>query len=184
MKSLDRDKAVWSFAAGSQELYDWLDDNPFLAAYPVSYVNDPFVIAQIDNFISINNCIELDLFGQVSSESSGTKQISGSGGQLDFADGAYRSRGGKSIIAFRSTFTDKNGKTHSRVRPTLSPGTIVTDPRSQVHYVATEYGLENLMGASTWERAEKLIGLAHPDFREDLIKEAENMKIWRYSNKR
>lgn len=184
LKSLDRDKAVWSFAAGSQELYDWLDDNPFLAAYPVSYVNDPFVIAQIDNFISINNCIELDLFGQVSSESSGTKQISGSGGQLDFADGAYRSRGGKSIIAFRSTFTDKNGKTHSRVRPTLSPGTIVTDPRSQVHYVATEYGLENLMGASTWERAEKLIGLAHPDFREDLIKEAENMKIWRYSNKR
>lgn len=183
-KELDRDKGVWSFACGSQELYDWIDDNPGLAAYPVSYVNDPCIIAQLDNFISINNCIEIDLFGQVSSESSGTKHISGSGGQLDFADGAYRSRGGKSIIAFRSTFTDKTGKINSRVRPTLALGTIVTDPRSQVHYVATEYGIENLMGASTWERAEKLIGLAHPDFREDLINEAENMKIWRYSNKR
>ena len=183
-KSLDRNKAVWSFAAGSEELYEWLDDNPYLAAYPVSYVNDPCVVAQLDNFISINNCLEVDLFGQVSSESSGTKHISGSGGQLDFADGAYRSNGGKSIIAFHATFTDKSGKMQSRIRPTLLPGTITTVPRSQTHYIATEYGIANLMGASTWERAEKLINLAHPDFREDLIKEAEAFKIWRYSNKR
>lgn len=185
LKELDKDKAVWAFAVGSQEMYDWLDDNPFLAGYPVDYVNDPKVIGQIDNFISINNCIDVDLFGQVSSESSGTKQISGSGGQLDFADGAYRSKGGKSFIAFRSTFMNKKtGKAESRIQPTLLPGTTVTDPRSQVGWLVTEYGMFNMMGKSTWERAEGLVSLAHPDFREELIKAAENMKIWRYSNKR
>lgn len=185
MKALDRDKAVWAFAAGTQEMYDWLDDNPFLAAFPVDYVNDPAVIAQIDNFYSINNCIDVDLFGQVSSESAGTKQISGSGGQLDFADGAYRSKGGKSFIAFRSTFHNKKtGKDESRIKPALDLGTTVTDPRSQVYWLVTEYGMFNMMGKSTWERAEGLISLAHPDFREDLIKAAEDMKIWRYSNKR
>ena len=185
LKAVDRDKASWAFALGSQEMYDWIDDNPFLAAYPVDYVNDPFVIAQLDNFISINNCVDIDLFGQISSESSGTHHISGSGGQLDFTDGAYRSRGGKSIIALRSTFHNKKtGKDESRIKPTLLPGTIVTDPRSQVNWVATEYGMVNLMGSSTWERAEKLISIAHPDFREDLIKAADDMKIWRYSNKR
>lgn len=185
LKPIDKDKAVWVFALGSQDMYDWMDDNPFLAGYPVEYVNDPFVISQFDNFISINNCIDIDLFGQISSESSGTHQISGSGGQLDFTDGAYRSRGGKSIIALRSTFHNKKtGQDESRIRPTLLNGTIVTDPRSQAHWVATEYGMVNLMGASTWERAEKLISIAHPKFREDLIKAAEDMKIWRYSNKR
>ena len=185
LKAVDRDKASWAFALGSQDMYDWIDDNPFLAAYPVDYVNDPFVIAQLDNFISINNCVDIDLFGQISSESSGTHHISGSGGQLDFTDGAYRSRGGKSIIALRSTFPNKKtGKVESRIKPTLLPGTIVTDPRSQVNWVATEYGMVNLMGSSTWERAEKLISIAHPDFREDLIKAADDMKIWRYSNKR
>ena len=158
---------------------------PFLAAYPVDVINDPFIISQMDNFISINNCIDIDLFGQVSSESAGTHQISGSGGQLDFTDGAYRSRGGKSIIALRSTFHNKKtGRDESRIIPTLAPGTTVTDPRSQVNWVATEYGIVNLMGASTWERVERLISIAHPDFREDLIKEAEKMKIWRYSNKK
>ncbi|MCB5703558.1 4-hydroxybutyrate CoA-transferase [Megasphaera elsdenii] len=180
-----RDKISWAFALGTQDLYDWMDDNPFLAAYPVDIINDPFIISQMDNFISINNCIDIDLFGQVSSESAGTHQISGSGGQLDFTDGAYRSRGGKSIIALRSTFHNKKtGRDESRIIPTLAPGTTVTDPRSQVNWVATEYGMVNLMGASTWERAERLISIAHPDFREDLIKEAEKMKIWRYSNKR
>ncbi len=185
LKTIDKDKAVWAFALGSQDMYDWIDDNPFLAAYPVDYVNDPFVIAQFDNFISINNCVDIDLFGQVSSESSGIHHISGSGGQLDFTDGAYRSRGGKSIIALRSTFHNKKtGKDESRIKTTLLPGTIVTDPRSQVNWVATEYGMVNLMGSSTWERAEKLISIAHPDFRDELIKAAEEMKIWRYSNKR
>ena len=184
-KELDRDKAVWAFALGSQEMYDWVDDNPFLAAYPVDYVNDPKIIGQMDNFISINNCIDVDLFGQVSSESAGTKQISGSGGQLDFADGAYRSKGGKSFIAFRSTFKNKKtGKVESRICPTLTPGTAITDPRSQTNWLVTEYGMVNMMGKSTWERAEALVSLAHPDFREELIKAAEDMKIWRYSNKR
>ena len=185
LKPVDKDKAAWAFALGSQEMYDWIDDNPFLAGYPVDYVNDPFIISQFDNFISINNCVDIDIFGQISSESSGTHQISGSGGQLDFTDGAYRSRGGKSIIALRSTFRNKKtGKDESRIKPTLLAGTIVTDPRSQAHWVATEYGLVNLMGASTWERAEKLISIAHPDCREALIGAAEDMKIWRYSNKR
>ena len=185
LKALDTDKAVWAFALGSQDMYDWIDDNPYLAGYPVDYVNDPCVIAQLDNFISINNCVDIDLFGQVSSESSGIHHISGSGGQLDFADGAYRSHGGKSIIALRSTFHNKKtGNDESRIKPTLLNGTIVTDPRSQVHWVATEYGMVNLMGASTWERAEKLISIAHPDFREELIRDAENMNIWRYTNKR
>lgn len=184
-KTFCRDKISWAFALGTQDLYDWMDDNPFLAAYPVDVINDPFIISQMDNFISINNCIDIDLFGQVSSESAGTHQISGSGGQLDFTDGAYRSRGGKSIIALRSTFHNKKtGRDESRIIPTLAPGTTVTDPRSQVNWVATEYGIVNLMGASTWERAERLISIAHPAFREDLIKEAEKMKIWRYSNKR
>ena len=125
------------------------------------------------------------MFGQVSSESSGIHHISGSGGQRDFADGAYRSPGGRSIIALRSTFHNKKtGKDESRIKPTLLNGTIVTDPRTQVHWVATEYGMVNLMGSSTWERAEKLISIAHPDFREDLIKAAEDMNIWRYTNKR
>ena len=184
-KAFCPNKVSWSFALGTQDLYDWMDDNPYLAAYPVDVINDPFVIAQMDNFISINNCIEVDLFGQVSSESSGTQQISGSGGQLDFTDGAYRSPGGKSIIALRSTFHNKKtGRDESRILPTLAPGTTVTDPRSQINFVVTEYGMVNLMGASTWERAERLISIAHPDFREDLIKEAEKMKIWRYSNKK
>ena len=185
VKNLDRDKGVFAFALGSQDLYDWVDDNPALATYPIDYVNDPAVIGQIDNFISINSCIQVDLFGQVSAESMGTHQISGSGGQLDFTDGAYRSHGGKSIIAMHSThFDKKSGKAVSTIVPTLLQGTIVTDPRSQTHYIATEYGMVNLMGKSTWERAEALISIAHPDFRDDLIKAAEDMKIWRYSNRK
>ena len=102
-KQIDRGKGVWTLCMGSKRLYDWIDHNPFLASYPVDYTNDPAVIAQNDNFVSVNNCIEVDLYGQVSSESSGVRQISGSGGQLDFVTGAYASRGGKSFICFRST---------------------------------------------------------------------------------
>jgi butyryl-CoA:acetate CoA-transferase len=184
-KKIDPGRGAWSFCLGTQELYDWLDDNPFLAAYPVDYVNEPAVIASIDKFISINNCLEVDLYGQVSAESSGTHHISGSGGQLDFTEGAYHSHGGKSIIAMRSTFKDhQTGKIGSRIRPTFLPGTIATDPRSTTHLIATEYGIVNLMGASTWERAERLISIAHPDFRESLIQAADDMNIWRRSNKR
>ena len=183
-KRTDPGKGVWTFCMGSQALYDWVDYNPFLASYPVNYTNDPAVIAQNDNFISVNNCVEVDLFGQVSAESSGLKQISGSGGQLDFVTGAYSSRGGKSFICFRSTYAEKkSGKLHSRVVPTLPAGGIVTDPRSQIHYLVTEWGKVILAGRSTWERAERIISIAHPDFRDDLIRQAEIMKIWRRSNK-
>ena len=169
---------------GSQRLYDWVDSNPSLASYPVDYTNNPAVIAQNDNFVSVNNCIEVDLYGQVSSESSGVHQISGSGGQLDFVTGAYSSRGGKSFMCFRSTYTDKKtGRLVSRVAPTLPQGSTVTTPRSQAHYFVTEWGKVMLAGCSTWERAERLISIAHPDFRDELIRQAEQMKIWRRSNK-
>lgn len=154
-----------------------------MASYPVDYTNDPAIIARIDNFISVNNCVEVDLYGQVSSESAGIRQISGTGGQLDFVTGSYLSKGGKSFVCFRSSFTDKtSGHSHSRVVPALPTGGIVTDPRTQVHYLVTEYGKVNLAGCSTWERAEKIISIAHPDFRDELIKQAERMKIWRRSN--
>ena len=184
-KNTDKGKGAWTFCMGSQKLYDWVDNNPSLASYPVDYLNDPEVIARIDNFISVNNCIEVDLFGQVSSESSGLRHISGSGGQLDFVTGAYSARGGKSFMCFRSSYTDpKTGEFRSRVVPTLPVGTIVTTPRSQAQYFVTEWGKVNLAGCSSWERAERLISIAHPDFHDELIRQAEQMKIWRRSNKR
>jgi acyl-CoA hydrolase len=133
--------------------------------------------------ISINNCLEVDLFGQVSSESSNGRHISGTGGQWDFAKAAYMSKGGKSIIALSSTYRKKDGTVVSRIVPTLGPGTIVTLPRWAVQFICTEYGMVNLKGASTWERAERLISIAHPDFRDQLIEEADRMRIWLPSNK-
>lgn len=183
-KGTDKGKGAWTFCVGSQKLYDWVDHNPFLASYPVDYTNDPAIIAQNDNFISVNNCLEVDLYGQVAAESSGMRQISGSGGQLDFVTGAYSSRGGKSFICFKSTYTDKDNQLCSRVVPTLPNGSIVTDPRSQVHYLVTEWGKVMLAGCSTWERAERIISIAHPDLRDALITQAEDMKIWRRSNKK
>ena len=182
-KNIDRGRQTFAFGAGTKKLYDYIDNNPELMSAPVDYVNDVSRIASLDNFISINNTVDIDLFGQISSESSGIKHISGAGGQLDFVLGAYLSKGGKSFICCSSTFTDKEGKLHSRILPTLHPGSIVTDTRANVMYVVTEYGIVNLKGLSTWQRAEAIISLAHPDFRDDLIKEAEKMKIWRKSNR-
>ena len=182
-KSIDRGRQVFAFAAGTQKLYDYMDRNPEVMGAPVDYTNDVFVISQIDNFISINNAIDCDLFGQVNAESAGIKHISGTGGQLDFAMGAYLSKGGKSFICMSSTVTGKDGTVKSRIVPTLTPGSICTDPRSCTHYIVTEYGMVNLKGLSTWQRAEALIGIAHPDFREQLIADAEKMHIWRRSNK-
>lgn len=182
-KTLDPGKGIWAFGIGSQELYDWVDNNPGLCTSSVDYVNDPHVIAQLDNFVSVNNCIEVDLFGQVSSESSGYRHISGTGGQVDFVTGAYAAKGGKSFICFKATYTGKEAE-QSRVVPVLPPGSIVTAPRSQIHYLVSEWGKVNLMGASNWERAERIISIAHPAFRDDLIKQAEKMNIWRKSNKK
>lgn len=183
-KNLDKGRQVYAFAAGTKKLYDYVDRNPDVMAAPVDYTNDVQVLAQLDNFISINNAIDMDLFGQVNAESAGLKHISGTGGQLDFVMGAYLSKGGKSFICMSSTVTGKDGVTKSRIVPTLTPGSIATDPRSCVQYIVTEYGLVNLKGLSTWERAEKLISIAHPDFRDELIADAERMRIWRRSAKR
>ena len=182
-KALDKGRQVYAFAAGSKKLYDYVDRNPDVMAAPVDYTNDVRVVAQLDNFMSINNAIDMDLFGQVNAESAGLKHISGTGGQLDFVMGAYLSKGGKSFICMSSTVTGKDGTVKSRIVPTLTPGSICTDPRSCVHYIVTEYGMVNLKGLSTWERAEALISIAHPDFREQLIQDAEKMHIWRRSNK-
>ena len=183
-KSIDHGRQTYSFAAGSQRVYDFLDDNRMCMAAPVSYVNDIRTIASIDNFMSINNAVDIDLYGQVSSETSGIRHISGAGGQQDFVLGAYLSNGGKSFICLSSTFKKKDGTLASRIRPTLAEGSIVTDTRVNTMYVVTEYGCVNLKGLSSWERAEALISIAHPDFREELIQAAQKQKIWYHSNKR
>ena len=183
-KSIDHGRQTYSFAAGSQRVYDFLDDNRMCMAAPVSYVNDIRTIAAIDNFMSINNAVDIDLYGQVSSETSGIRHISGAGGQQDFVLGAYLSNGGKSFICLSSTFKKKDGTLASRIRPTLVEGSIVTDTRVNTMYVVTEYGCVNLKGLSSWERAEALISIAHPDFREELIQAAQKQKIWHPNNKR
>lgn len=183
MKNINKNKGVLGLAIGSRELYDWVDDNPGIAGFPLSYVNDPEVIAAHDNFVSINGCLAADLYGQVSSESVGTRQISGTGGQLDFLTGAAKSKGGKAFLCMTSTFTDSSGELKSRIVPVFN-GDIVTSPRSQVCSIATEYGIADLSGRSTWERADALISIAHPDFREELISAAEKARIWLPSNKR
>lgn len=183
-KNIDKGKAVWSLCVGSQELYDWVNNNAGLASYPINYTNAPQVMAAIDNLITINNCVEVDILGQVTSETSGSRQISGTGGQLDFLTGGYMSEGGKSFICFHSTFTEKKtGEMKSRVLMSLPQSSVVTNPRSQAHYLITEWGMADLAGRSVWERAERIIGIAHPQFRDELIKGAEKLGIWRRTNK-
>ncbi len=183
-KNIDKGRQVFAFGAGTQKLYDYIDNNPACMSAPVSYTNDARVIAQIDNFISINNAVDIDLYGQVNAESAGVKHISGAGGQLDFVLGAYLSNGGKSFICLSSTFTDKNGQLQSRIRPTLAEGSVVTDTRTNTHFVVTEYGKVCLKGLSAWQRAEALISIAHPDFHDQLIADAERIGLWRRSNRR
>jgi butyryl-CoA:acetate CoA-transferase len=183
-KSIDKGRQAYAFAAGTKKMYDYLNNNPECMAAPVEYTNDIRSISSLDNFMSINNAVDIDLFGQVNAESAGTKHISGAGGQLDFVLGAYLSKGGKSFICMSSTFKGKDGTVSSRIKPTLSNGSIVTDTRANVHYFVTEYGIVNLKGLSSWQKAEALISVAHPDFRDELIAEADKMHIWRQSNKR
>lgn len=182
-KTLHRGKGVFGIALGSQRLYDWVGENQGLLSFPMDYVNQPSVMAQMENMISINNCIAIDLYGQVSSESAGTRHISGTGGQLDFSTGAYDAPGGKGFICMTSSYRDKAGNLKSRILPKFTQGDIITTPRTQAFYIVTEYGIVNLAGRSTWERAELLISLAHPDFRDELIAAADKQKIWRNSNK-
>jgi acyl-CoA hydrolase len=182
-KAIDKGKIVYGFAMGSQALYEFINKNPVCATYPVTHVNTPHVVAQNPKMVAINAAIEVDLFSQINSESSGMRHISGTGGQVDFMLGSFMSEGGKGFICLSSTFTDRDGKLSSRIRSTLRPGTIVTVPRTIAHYIVTEYGIANVKGKSTWERAEELVKIAHPRFQDELIREATLMKIWRKSNK-
>ena len=182
-KTIHRNKGMTGIVFGSQDLYDWVDHNPFVTVAPLEYVNAPETIAQLDDMISINSCIAVDLYGQTCAESAGLRHISGTGGQLDYLTGAAMSRGGKAFICMTSSFLDKGGVRCSQIVPHFG-GDIITGPRSQAYYIVTEYGVVNLVGRSTWERAELLISIAHPDFRDELIAAAQEQKIWRRSNKR
>lgn len=177
-KNIDYGKFVYTFAFGSNELYDFIDQNPSCLSCSADYTNNPYTIAANEKVISINSALSVDLFSQVSSESVGPNQISGTGGQLDFVMGAFNSKGGKSFICLNSTFKDKKGNLHSNIKPIFEPGTNVTVPRSLVNYVVTEYGMVQLKGKDTWQRAEALISIAHPNFREELTKQANDLKIW------
>lgn len=173
-KSIDTGKSVAAFAWGSQRMYDFLDDNLSIEMRPVSYVNNPYTVGRIDNFISVNSCLEVDLLGQVCAESIGSKHFSGSGGQVDFVRGCGLSEGGKSFIAMSST---AKKDTMSKIKPILTPGAVVTTGKNDVDYVVTEYGVAHLKGKTAGERAKALISIAHPKFREELLYEAKRMNL-------
>jgi itaconate CoA-transferase len=173
-KTIHTRKSVFTVTQGVKRTYEFINDNPSIESYPVSYVNEPSVIARNDSMISINSIIEVDLLGQCNAEFLEGSQYSGTGGQLDFVRGAFNSRGGKSILAFYSTA--RNGEV-SRVVPRFQTGTVVTTPRMDTHYLVTEYGVINLKGKSTRERALDIINIAHPKFRDNLLREAEDMHL-------
>lgn len=183
-KAFDRGRVAYTFAIGTQRMYEFLNGNPAAASYPVHYTNDPRVIARHDRFVSVCSALEVDLYGQVNAESALFRQISGNGGMFDFVLGAQWSRGGKSFICLTSTYTDGEGKLRSRILPNFQPGTIVTIPRQMVDFLVTEYGCVRLATMPTWQRAEAIVSLAHPDFREGLIQAAARQGIWRPSNKK
>ena len=175
-KQLDPGKVAFTFALGSKAVYEAIDRNPDMHCCPVDYTNMPHVIMRNDNVVSINSTTQLDLQGQAASESDGHRHISGTGGQLQFVRGAYASSGGKSFICLPSTY-EKKGLRKSRIVLDLTPGNIVTTPRSDVMYVVTEYGIANLKGRSVAERARAMISLAHPDFREELERAAHEHRL-------
>ncbi len=170
-KNIDPGKIVFSFALGSQYLYKAMHRNPDIACHPVEYTNLPHMIMRNDRVVAINNTTQMDLQGQACSESAGHRHISGTGGQLQFIRGAYASKGGKSFLCLSSTY-ERRGERKSRIALNLTPGNVVTSPRSDMMYVVTEYGIVNLKGKSVPERARAMISLAHPDFREGLEREA------------
>ena len=169
-KTLHRGQIVATFIMGSQKLYEFIDDNPNIYMAPATYVNDPYVIAENDNMVSINSCVQIDLMGQVCAESIGLKQISGVGGQVDFIRGANLSKNGLPIIAMESTTA--NGRV-SKIVPFLNEGATVTTSRNDVGIIVTEFGIADLRGKSLRARAQALIEIAHPNFRGELIKEYE-----------
>ncbi len=170
-KKLDPGKVVFTFALGSKYMYDAITRNPVMECHPVDYTNLPHVIMQNDDVVSINNTTQIDLQGQAASESDGHRHLTGTGGQLQFVRGAYASKNGKSFMLLSSTY-ERKGVRKSRIVLNLTPGNIVTTPRSDVMYVVTEYGITNLKSKSVADRARSLIALAHPDFREELERQA------------
>ena len=168
-------KLVGTFAYGTQKLYDRLNENPAMLMLRGETVNDPQVVSKNDNFVSINACLAVDLTGQVCSETIGSRQFSGSGGQADMAIGASHAKNGRNIIATAST---KRGGTVSTIMAQLEPGSVVTLGRNQLDYVVTEYGVAPLRGRSVRQRVENLIAVAHPDFRGELRKQAQELKLW------
>lgn len=174
-KTINKGKVICSFVIGSRKSYDYIDDNPMFEFHPTSYCNDPFIIAQNKKQISINAALSVDLTGQVNADSLGPQFYSGIGGQMDFMRGASRSEGGKPITVLPSTATLEDGTVISRIVPFLNPGSGVVVTRGDVHYVVTEWGIAYLFGASIRERVLKLINIAHPDFREELLEYAKKV---------
>jgi acyl-CoA hydrolase len=175
-KNLNPGKLVFTFGQGSQSTYDAIDGNPDMLCCGVAYTNFPHIIMQNDKVFSINNTTQMDLQGQAASESDGHRHLSGTGGQLQYARGAYASRGGKSFMCLSSVF-EKRGIRKSRIALNLTPGNIVSTPRTDVMYVVTEYGMVNLKGKSVADRARAMISLAHPDYREQLEREARESRL-------
>jgi len=175
-KSFHPNKVILTFMLGSKKLYEYADNNPIFEAHPTDYTNHPFNVSQNDKMVAINSAIEVDLSGQVCSDSIGTYIYSGFGGQVDFIRGAAHSKGGKPIIALPSTAKQGN---MSRIVPYLKQGAGVVTTRADVKYIITEYGVANLHGKNLQERTKALINIAHPNFRDDLIKEAKNRNLLR-----
>ena len=165
-------RSAGAYFIGDRRLWDFARDNPAFCQKEIQWTNDARNIARNDNVVSINNAMEIDLTGQVNAESIGPRQYSGTGGQLEWVLGAQWSKGGKSILALRSSYRDKQGQLRSKIVPQLAPGTIVTTPRTCVQHVATEYGVADLRYKSVSERARALIAIAHPDFRAELARAA------------
>lgn len=176
-KSMHRGKTVASFCIGNRKLYDWMDQNPTIQMMPIQYVNDPFIIAKQEKMVSVNTCIEVDLTGQIASESIGTRQWSGTGGANDFAEGAIHSRGGKSIIAMASSGVNKKGERYSKINAVLSPGAVVSISRNNIDYIVTEYGIACMKCQPIRQRVKNLIAVAHPDFRDKLWEDARRWNI-------
>jgi 4-hydroxybutyrate CoA-transferase len=176
-KTLHPGKIVAGFILGTHELYSFVDDNPIVELHPTEYVNDPFVISRNDRMVSINSAIEVDLTGQVCADSIGPKLYSGVGGQVDFVYGASRSKGGRPMIALPSTATLRDGSTLSRIVPTLKSGAGVVTSRNHVHYIVTEFGVASLYGKTIRQRAAALIEIAHPAFREELERQAHELRF-------
>lgn len=178
VKGLNNNFSIASFTLGSQRVYDYIDNNPSVLFKSCTYANDPYTIGQNNKFVSINATLEVDLTGQCASETLGSVQWSGTGGQSETVRGAQMSKGGKSIIACHSTYKDESGQLHSKIVPFLAQGAVVSTSRNDTDYVVTEYGIAWLRGLNVRERAEALIAIAHPDFREKLRLAANNEKIW------